>query len=72
MVFTEEEEDMTDINEWKEKMKYVFVDILQFKNIYLLTATLTTEQWADMFLTFLEYKDYSHIYSPIYPLIHKD
>ena len=70
MVFTEEEEDMTDINEWREKMKYVFVDILQFKNIYLLTDTLTIEQWAVMFLTFLEYKDYG-INSDIYPLIHK-
>jgi len=49
------------INEWREKMKYVLVDILQFKNIYLLTATLTTKQYAEMFFTFLEYKNYPHI-----------
>jgi hypothetical protein len=46
------------INEWREKMKDVLVDVLQFNNIYTLNATMSSRQWAKMFLTFLEYKDY--------------
>ena len=60
-----EDEDNEEDYLWEHKMKMTDVldDVLQFSNIYSLTATLTTKQWAEMFLTATDYKDYAHIFN---------